>query len=79
VFAHNSYLQVWSESGIVAVAGLCIFVQQLVRSRTRDGIYFGLIGFLIDNLFSFTLLRPTTSIFFWAMLAIYCAKNKETL
>lgn len=76
-YAHNSYLQVWAECGILAFISMCCFVYKIAMmkpcNKTQVGIYFGLMAFLIDNVMNFTLLRNTTSIYFWLLLACYIA------
>jgi O-antigen ligase len=86
-FVHNSYLQVWVELGIIGFAGIAalgilVFKKAhaavYTSSQAKDhwlkvAIAWGIIAFLIDNLFSFTMLQSSVALFWWAMLAVLCA------
>ncbi|MBF0619401.1 MAG: O-antigen ligase family protein [Candidatus Omnitrophica bacterium] len=86
-FVHNSYLQVWVEAGLVGFAALLAFVWKFVQCTRRTwamtmlfnerliflGLTWGLAAFLIDNLYSFTLLKPNIGLFFWAHLGAWVA------
>lgn len=77
-YAHNAYLQVWAETGIMGFSALCLLIHRILTMRpgpstAERGIYFGLLAFMIDNIANFTLLRYTTSIYFWILLGCYLA------
>lgn len=86
-FAHNSYLQVWSESGIVGFLALLAIVYVVLKMGGRAfnlcrhqgdrvllaGLLCGVAAFAIHNIFSFTMLKPNISFFWWAQLAVICA------
>ncbi len=86
-YAHNSYLQVWVEAGIAGFAGIVSLVVLFLRrafsaiiscGRERKGLLvtaltWGMTAFFIDNLFSFTMLKPNIALYGWAMLAVFCA------
>lgn len=82
--AHNEYLQLWAEIGIV---GLGIFIWLIIsyfscgikilrkiKDEYKQGIIIGLMGsvvaVLIDGLFGFPLHLPATVILFWLVLAL---------
>ena len=82
--AHNEYLQLWAEMGIV---GLGIFIWLIIsyfscglkilrkiKDEYKQGIIIGLMGsvtaVLIDGLFGFPLHLPATVILFWLVLAL---------
>lgn len=81
IYAHNSYLQIWAETGIIGFFAICALVYKIVQTRPRTnieiGIYYGILSFLIDNATNFTFLRYTTSIYFWVLLGIYFQMQKK--
>jgi hypothetical protein len=84
-FVHNSYLQVWVETGILGLAGLVGIARQVFCFKGKPfglelGLLWGLIAFFIDNAFSFTFIKPNISFYAWIVLALYFATtrlNKE--
>lgn len=92
-YLHNSYLQVWVEAGILGFAAMCLLVVTFFRrARTavlarRDlsdrllvlAVVWGMTAFLIDNLFSFTILKPNIALHGWVMLAVFAtfSQGKE--
>jgi len=89
--AHNEYLQLWAELGIV---GLVIFIWLMVsyfgyglkmlrkiEDEYRQGIIIGLMGtvvaVLVDGLFGFPLHLPATVVLFWLALALTVAVSKN--
>lgn len=79
LYVHNSYLQIWIEQGFlgfIAIAWLVglVFYRPISRHRW---VWLGLCAFLIDNLFSYTLLKANTSFIFWVMLAIYIRQHTK--
>jgi O-antigen ligase len=76
-YAHNSYLQIWSEMGILGGAAIFAFVYKFWQTRVNSGLFFGLLAFLIDNMTNFTLLRPASSMIFWIMLGVYVYERKD--
>jgi O-antigen ligase len=86
-FPHNTYAQIWAETGLPGLAAILWFLaavffltQQILR-RIGDGkdkilfigILVGLAAFLVDNINSFTMLKPNASFFFWVWLALFCS------
>lgn len=84
MFVHNSYLQIWSEVGII---GMLVFIFMLLkvievscnvfkRLRAKEdglvlmGIFSSVLAFMIHNIFSFTFLKPNIAFFWWVQLAI---------
>jgi len=88
--AHNEYLQLWAELGIV---GLGIFIWLMVsyfsygikllrkiKDSYKRGIIIGLMGsimaVLVDGIFGFPLHLPATIVLFWLVLALTIATIK---
>jgi len=89
--AHNEYLQLWAEIGII---GLGIFAWLIIsyfnyglrfikkeKDYYRQGIIIGLMGavvaVLVDGIFGFPLHLPATVILFWLVLALTIATIKS--
>jgi len=85
--AHNEYLQLWAEIGIV---GLGIFIWLMIsyfrfglkilrkiKDESRQGIIIGLMGavvaVLVDGIFGFPLHLPATIVLFWLALGLTVA------
>jgi O-antigen ligase/Tfp pilus assembly protein PilF len=85
--AHNEYLQLWAELGII---GLGIFIWLMIsyfscglkilrkiKDEYRQGIIIGLMGavvaVLVDGIFGFPLHLPATIVLFWLTLALTIA------
>jgi len=82
--AHNEYLQLWAELGIV---GLAIFIWLIIayfnygisnlkreRNEQKQGVMIGLMGavvaVLVDGLFGFPLHLPATIVLFWLAIGL---------
>jgi len=85
--AHNEYLQLWAEMGIVGL-GILIWliisyfscglkILRKIKNKYKQGIIIGLMGsvtaVLVDGLFGFPLHLPATVILFWLVLALTIA------
>ncbi len=85
--AHNEYLQLWAELGII---GLGIFIWLIIsyfrfglkilrkiKDEYRQGIIIGLMGaiiaVLVDGIFGFPLHLPATIVLFWLVLELTVA------
>lgn len=88
-YAHNTYLQIWTELGII---GLIVFLSFLWRLWKDALVLFheryrrfhwlagamiaGIVGCIADNFFSFTILKPQVSLFWWVQCAlVICLKE----
>jgi O-antigen ligase/Tfp pilus assembly protein PilF len=82
--AHNEYLQLWAELGII---GLGIFLWLIIsyfnygfknlrkiKNKYRQGIIIGLMGsivaFLVDAIFWFPMHQPVNIVLFWLILGL---------
>lgn len=82
--AHNDYLQILAETGLLGLISLLWFICQLipVGAELKEpmlGIFLGWLVLLIGALFSFPFQLPELSIFFWlfsAVLALHGLKPK---
>jgi hypothetical protein len=84
-FAHNAYAQIWAETGIAGflaiiwIAGWPFAAWWRVWRRKPDvqnelffiAVFAGLAAFLVDNINSFTMIKPNASFFFWVWLAVF--------
>ncbi|MBF0122944.1 MAG: O-antigen ligase family protein [Candidatus Omnitrophica bacterium] len=91
MYAHNSYFQVWVEAGILGFSGIVLLVIGFFRKALTSmksmsteknalvvmGLAWGLVAFFIDNLFSFTFLKPNIALYGWTMLAVFCALTRQ--
>lgn len=77
VFAHNSYLQALAETGplgffaLVGIAAAFFKLKPHGNCYLETGLYAGLTAVFLDNLVSFTILKPSVAIFWWSCLALY--------
>lgn len=90
-YVHNSYLQSWLEAGLLGFCGIVSLAvtvivrgMSLCKERIKEkgfllivAIVWGLLAFLIDNLFNFTILKSNISFYFWTMLAVFCAMHQS--
>ncbi|MFC1699028.1 O-antigen ligase family protein [Candidatus Omnitrophota bacterium] len=84
-FTHNSYLQIWAEMGIVAIASLLLFLSKSLKNLVsknlaKNKIFAGLIiahlFFLIHNLIEFSFFLPEVCVFWWIILALLLGEFK---
>lgn len=83
-YAHNCCLQIWSETGIFALASFFGFLFFIFRdglmkfTASRDKITLGLIcaifGFLVHSLFDTHLYSVQLSAMFWLMSGVFAAR-----
>jgi len=85
--AHNEYLQLWAEMGIVGFGifiwliisyfGCGIKILRKIKDEYKQGIIIGLMGVvmavLVDGIFGFPLHLPATIILFWMALGLTVA------
>ena len=81
-YAHNSYLQLWAETGILGLVSfgwllITIFKSAInnIKNNPNQKKYALLITaciiFLIQNLFDFTFFLPEVSFIWWALLGLF--------
>lgn len=83
-FAHNSYLQIWAEMGILAIAGLIWIIFNSFKTgfkkleaevlKSKKHVIAGLLAansaFLIHNFIDFSFFLPETSTIWWIILGL---------
>jgi len=82
-YAHNSFLQIWAESGVFSLLSLLNFLTlvlwQGVKSFRKSQDYFilgllcAIFGFLVHSLFDNHLYSLQLSVLFWSLLGILSA------
>ena len=91
--AHNSYLEMFAETGFIG-GTLFLIIIALVFSRTLRtfrslenetnklmvlGLWVGMLGFLLHNLVDFDWYIPATALYFWAFAGLAVAFGKVTV
>ncbi|MCK9431383.1 MAG: O-antigen ligase family protein [Candidatus Omnitrophica bacterium] len=80
-FAHNSYLQFWSETGLFGLAGFSWFIfsalriclknlKESVDKKYTAGLLAATSVFLIHNFMDFTFFLPEVSFIWWVILGL---------
>lgn len=84
-YAHNSYLQIFSETGLLGILSFIVFLFFLGKAmgtlKNQEhplqlvilGVLIGALACLVDNCFSYTMLLPNTAIYWWVMVAVVLA------
>jgi len=78
--AHNEYLEVWAELGIIGLLMFVLFIYSVISRYFRKdykiestviaGFVGGVGAVMIDNIFSTNLRNPSTAMYFWFLLGI---------
>lgn len=84
---HNSYLQIWAETGILGLAALLGIIYQthkiafLTLPDSQRNIYTGLwigsLAFLIHNLIDFTFFQPEVALQWWVIAALLSSLKED--
>lgn len=89
-YAHNSYLQIWAEMGILGItsilwliiAGLKSIIKHIKTSPHRNQIICLITtntAFLIHNFVDFTFFLPEVALIWWIILGLNVSTEKDEL
>lgn len=70
-YAHNSYLQIWAEMGILGIISFFWLITKVIKNSSRN-IYLiaAITVFLIHNCVDFTFYLPEISLIWWTILGL---------
>lgn len=69
--AHNNFLQIWAEQGIIGFLSFCaIWVITIKKGMRMWGLSLGLIAFIIHNLIDFDWYVPGLTVIAWVFIGI---------
>jgi len=83
-FSHNSYLQIWAESGLLALLSFLNIVFYILNKNLRNKtlarplgiwIWISVFSFLLHNLIDFTFFLSETALIWWGILALLGTKQ----
>ena len=86
-YAHNSYLQIWTEMGIMGIASIVWLIIAVFKSALKDirgfthrkevsGLITGGCAFLVHNLIDFSFFLPEISLIWWLILGLSLDLNR---
>jgi O-antigen ligase len=88
-YAHNSFLQIWAETGIFSLLSFLIFLTSILSKAARLvrgnkdfillGAFCGICGFLTHSFFDSQLYSLQLSILFWLMLGFLSAGSQASI
>lgn len=94
ISAHNTYLQIWAETGILGFLAFLMLAAQMFKKAFKENfkenphlfsLWIGSIAFLIHNACDFTFFYPEIALQWWAVAALLLNQpsnllnpNKET-
>ncbi|MEI7750664.1 MAG: hypothetical protein WCJ71_01120, partial [Candidatus Omnitrophota bacterium] len=76
-YAHNSFLQLWAEAGLINIASFLWLIVLVLKnswrsseSKLKAGLFGGVCVFLVHNLMDFSFFLPAVSFIWWIMLGL---------
>ncbi|MCM8779666.1 MAG: O-antigen ligase family protein [Candidatus Omnitrophica bacterium] len=75
-YAHNSYLQLWAETGIFGLAAFFWMTARIIKAGLTNKVDYTSVvlsaaaAFLIHNIFDFSFFLPETNLIWWAILGL---------
>jgi putative inorganic carbon (HCO3(-)) transporter len=89
-YAHNSYLQIWAETGLLGIISIlwlivCVYKSTLmnigktIQRNQAAGLMAAGAVFLIHNLADFTFFLPEVAIPWWMILGLLLSKDSDEL
>lgn len=87
-YAHNSYLQIWAETGIFSLIAFLWLVLSIIKSSLKKlnnasyknqliGLLTSCITFLIHNFIDFTFFLPEASFIWWALIGLLSSSHQQ--
>ena len=85
-FAHNSYLQIWAECGLLGIVSFLGFLykslkaiqaKKLVADKLYGGLAIANLAFLIHSLVDFGFFLPEVSIFWWIIIGLFLSSGTQ--
>lgn len=84
-YSHNAYLQLWAETGIVALAGFLWLIGRILRSvwrsyrgqpldTMRTACLMAVVTFLVNNCVDFSFFLPEVSLIWWCSAGLLFAR-----
>jgi len=84
IYAHNSYLQLWAESGPLSLIALWIFIGIVFKNTSGKsfnllvcGTASGCIAFIVHNFVTYDFFIPQASFLWWILLGHLAAKDRQ--
>ena len=70
-YAHNIFLQMWAEAGILGFAGIVFLITSIFKSYKPQNkyIFLACIAFLLHNFIDNSYFIPETGVIWWVLLA----------
>jgi len=87
IMAHNSFIQIWTESGAFSFSAFLIFcfifIKKGLKNNIRDksiqiGLYSASVSFLIHNLVDFGVFDPQRAVTAFSIMGIFFMGEKKT-
>ena len=90
-YAHNSYLQIWAETGIIGVLLFFLIIFFIIKESKKAiqnfkeqkgyllslGLFCAVLALLLDNMQNYTMFLTRVSLFWWTLVAIIFARAKN--
>jgi len=84
-FAHNSYLQIWAEIGILGLTSWLLIMFSFIKkgikavkgSLMASGIFIAGVAFLIHNLVDFSFFEPQAAFLWWVIFGLTIAGDEK--
>lgn len=80
-YAHNSYLQIWAEMGILGLVSIIWLIISVLKPARSAWLISSCAVFLTHNLIDFSFFLPEVSLLWWIILGLLCGSQavKEPL
>ncbi|MEK6732830.1 MAG: O-antigen ligase family protein, partial [Candidatus Omnitrophota bacterium] len=73
-YAHNIFLHMWAEAGILGFAGVCFFLFSLLQKGLKNNkqkfIFLAIVVFILHNLIDNSYFIPETGLLWWAIMGL---------